>query len=695
MAAATWAGTLAGLAFGVAAIVLAAAGVAGGVVVRRRVVWIVLGLALAGALSGTMAAARMGATQTAPIPEGRITIAADVAEDSHGIDRPAIVEPAAVHVEGAWVAWSGPPLALYVPENDRVVSGELVEAEGIASASPGMVRGDAVAGRLRADTVEIVGSSAGPLFWVGNQARRRVENVLGGDGPEVALLSGFLIGDVSRMSDTDLEALRRSGLTHFVAVSGSNVGLFLAGWWIVMAPFGIGTRRRAVFGIAGLAIFVVVTRWEASVVRAAVMAGLVLLGAAGGWALDAWVALGAAVTLLLLVSGHLAADVGFQLSVAATLGILVGAGMFGRRRPRWLWATLGASVAAQGAVVPLLLLHFGVVPLLSPVANLLAAPMVTAATIVAAAGVVTGVDLAVTVAAVPAAGVLAVARLAAEWPQLGVAGTLGVIVLGAGATRAGLRPFVAVAAAAALAWPIFAQPGAPEQSTVTFLDVGQGDAVLIRDASGPVALVDGGRDPVRLSDDLRRYGIRRIDLLVVTHGDDDHAGGLRGIYDRVPVGRLWVPEHPDHGAVLEELVREAGDLGIPVDRVGAGFRTRVGSIPVEAIGPRRRYQSQNDGSIVLWLPGDRSVLLTGDIEAVAQVELPAARPDVMLVPHHGSATTDLVWLAQIRPETAVVSVGENTYGHPAPEVMEVLRASGAHIHVTRDDGDLSVPIGSE
>jgi len=132
-----------------------------------------------------------------------------------------------------------------------------------------------------------------------------------------------------------------------------------------------------------------------------------------------------------------------------------------------------------------------------------------------------------------------------------------------------------------------------------------------------------------------------------------------------------------------------------VDRVGAGFRTRLGSVPVEAIGPRRRYLSQNDGSIVLWLPGARSVLLTGDIEAVAQNELPKLRPDVMLVPHHGSATSDLHWLERIAAETVVVSVGENTYGHPAPTVMEVLRASGAEIHVTRDDGDLSVRIDSE
>ena len=152
-------------------------------------------------------------------------------------------------------------------------------------------------------------------------------------------------------------------------------------------------RLRSVLGLVGLVIFVVVTRWEPSVVRAAAMAGLILSGRALALPLDAWTALGVAVAGLLLFSGDLSVSVGFQLSVAATCGVLVGARLFADRRPKWLWSALGATLSAQVAVVPLLLLHFQTVPLLAPLANLMAAPVVTIATIFGGVGVLSGVSI--------------------------------------------------------------------------------------------------------------------------------------------------------------------------------------------------------------------------------------------------------------------------------------------------------------
>ena len=689
---ATWTGAAAGLAAGVPTVVAFGVGLAGALASRRRIAAIALAFAAAGALSGTFAAARIESTLAAQVPTGRIEFWGRVVEDAAGNDRPAVMLPESIDFEGSRVEWNGPPLAVEIPSGATAVAGEILRVVGRIRPSPGRIRGDAIAGRVAATEVEHLGSAGGPLFGIGNAARSRVGKVLHGGGAERALLSGFLIGDVSRLPDTDLEALRRSGLTHFVAVSGSNVAIFLAGWWVVTAPFGLGPKRRAVIGFVGLVVFVVVTRWEASVVRAAVMAGMVLGASAAGIAVDAWAALGGAVTLLLLVSGHLAADVGFQLSVAATLGILVGAGAFAEKRPRWLWAPLGATVAAQGAVVPILLIHFGTVPLLSPAANLLAGPFVTAATVLGGVGVITDISAVVATASWFAGAVLAVARLAADWPQLGIGGMSVVAIAGLAATRARLRPWIALGATLVIAAPVALQPGPPSVATATFVDVGQGDSVLIRDPSGRVAVVDGGRDPTAFDDALRRYGIRRIDLLVVTHGDDDHVGGLRGIFARVAVGRMWVPEHPDLGPILDDLIGAAIELGVPVERVTVGRRIGLGEISLEALGPERRYLSQNDGSVVLWVAAGRTLLLAGDAESSAQRELPDLQPDVLLVPHHGSSTTDLDWLGHTLEKVAVVSVGENTYGHPTPEVMEVLRESGVEIHVTRDEGDVSVPL---
>jgi competence protein ComEC len=450
-----------------------------------------------------------------------------------------------------------------------------------------------------------------------------------------------------------------------------------------------------VLGAAGLAIFIVVTRWEASVLRAAFMAATVLGGAATGVVVDAWVAVGLAVAALLLVSGQLATDVGFQLSVAATLGILAGSGMFTDRRPRVVWATFGAACAAQMAVVPVLLIHFGTVPLMSPIANLLSAPLVTGSTVSGALAVVVGWAPAVAVSSALASGVLRIAALAARWPQLGPSAVAVVIGLGVLIRAKRSRPFAVFGAAAVLACTVIVPVRPPETPMAVFLDIGQGDATLLIDPGGAVALIDGGADPIMLAEGLRRHHIGRIDLLVASHGDVDHVGGFEGIVHDHAVGRLWVPDHPDGGAELGRVVGEASAAGVPVDRVGPGFGYDLGSISIEALGPRRRYAARNDGSVVLWVEATRTLLLAGDIGEVAQGELPPLEPDIVLVPHHGSASTDRTWLAATVGSIAVISVGPNTYGHPAPEIVATLVGGGTEVVTTSGEGDISIDLGSE
>lgn len=658
---------------------------------RHRVIAVLLALLCAGAFSGSSAAVRTQSTWSAPVPEGPISLIALVVEDGTP-ERPGVVSPEAVLVNEEVVRWRGPDLGVDLPPGAVLVAGDRVRIDGVARALAGRVRGDPIAGRIAARDVERIGGGRGPLFAVGNAVRGRVASVIPGASPGEALVSGFLIGDTSHVPPRDLDALRRSGLTHFVAVSGSNVALFLAGWWLLTSPLGRGSRRRFAIGLVGLAVFVVVTRWEASVLRAATMAGLILGGAATGIAVDGWMALGGATGVLLLASGNLALDVGFQLSVAATAGILVGAGAAGTRRPRWAWTVLAAAVSAQIAVVPILLWHFGSIPLLSPVANLLAAPLVTVATIVGGLAVVTGWTVLVTVSSGLAGVVLAIARLAAAWPQLGTVAVLVVSATGIVAINRRLRPVVAVAAALVLAVVTLAPVILPSGPTATVFDVGQGDAILLQ-SQGRVALVDGGQDPVVLADRLRSHGVGRIDLLVVTHGDADHAGGLDGILADHGVGRLWVPRYADLGELVGRLVDDAATAGVQVEWIDAGSPLyKLGAITIEPIGPQRRYAGDNNGSIVVWVEADRSMLLGGDIEAIAQIELPVVRPDFLLVPHHGSGSTDAQWLADTVGKTAVLSVGENRYGHPSPEIMTILEHSGAEVLVTAEQGDVTIEL---
>lgn len=197
-----------------------------------------------------------------------------------------------------------------------------------------------------------------------------------------------------------------------------------------------------------------------------------------------------------------------------------------------------------------------------------------------------------------------------------------------------------------------------------------------------------------LEEALRRHHIGRVDLLVGTHGDVDHVGGFEGIFSDHSVGRLWVPDHPDQGPEMESLVEAASAAGVPIDRVQSGISYTLGSIEIGALGPRRRYAERNDGSVVLWVAGEQSVLLPGDIGAVAQRELPPLQPDILLVPHHGSSSTDPSWLAATVAAAAVISVGPNTYGHPTPEVLSVLSGAGTDVRVTMDEGDVSLELGA-
>jgi competence protein ComEC len=540
--------------------------------------------------------------------------------------------------------------------------------------------------------VERIAAADNPLLRAGNAVRDRVSGRLGTiDDPAAALLTGFLIGDTSRLADSEVEALRRAGLSHFVAVSGSNVALFLAVWWVVVAPLSLGVGTRVAAGVVGLALFVTVTRWEPSVMRAAGMAAVMLVGRAAGFALSGWTALGLAVCGALLVSPGLSTDLGFQLSVAATVGILIGAGMFSVLRPRWLGGALGVTVAAQLAVTPILLGAVGEVPLAGPVSNLIAAPLVAAATILGGAGVVGGLEPLLGMGIGAARGVLAVAHAAAGLPQLDVVGAAAVGFLAVLGIRRSWRPMVAVAGATALVVAVGVPTRQPNPPAAVFLDVGQGDSMLLLGEDGGVVLVDGGPDPGVVLGRLAEYGIGRIDLAVLSHPHEDHAAGLVAVVEHLPVGEMWHPGFPDGGATFDFLADAAAERGVEVSVPALGHEVDVGGVGLEVLGPLRRYASPNDHSLVLGARlGELDLLLSGDVEATAQQELGPIETDVLKVAHHGAATSDIDWIESTGANLAVISVGSNDFGHPSPEVVAALEASGARVVRTDRDGDIVV-----
>ncbi|MEX2323666.1 MAG: ComEC/Rec2 family competence protein [Acidimicrobiia bacterium] len=654
---------------------------------RQRLVALGAAAFLAGAMSAVAAHGRIAGTLEAPLPEGPVRIVGTI------VSAPARVVIAPDHLLGpsGWEPWRGPRVQVAGLEAADV--GDRFVLSGDLRRRPRVQLGGPVAGDLRVLDGWRLAPSANPVVVAANALRSRVESGLRPvvHRPEGALVSGFLIGDVRRLPPDDYEALRLAGLSHFVVVSGSNVALFLAALWLATGPLGWSPHRRIVVGLVGVVVFAVVTRWEPSVLRASAMAVAVLGARLVGWHVSALRALSLAVTTLVVATGSIVYDVGFQLSVAATAGIVLGASLWVGRRPLWLWASLGASLSAQVAVAPILLGHFGSIPIVSPLTNLVSAPLVAVATMTGGVGAVAGAWPLVEIAAAVAGVVLVVARAGAEVGQIGWVGfLLSLAVLGVAWRHRGLRGPVALISVVAVGLSLV-PAGPPDRPVVRFLDVGQGDATLFQGPGGETILLDGGLDPRILRSHLRQRGVRRIDLLVITHRHADHSAGLVGITRTVPVARVWHPPQLGESSPLDVVVDEVVGSGALAEVPSVGDRVGVGEFEITVLGPLRRYASPNDGSIVLLVEArGHRVLMTGDIEAIAQAELGPISADVMKVPHQGAATSSLEWLKASRPAVAVISVGPNTFGHPSQDVIGVLEGAGAVVRRTDLEGTITI-----
>lgn len=647
--------------------------------------WMIIASLALGMGSGQLVAERRTALEDTLVGPGRIEAVVEVRTDVIAGEYGAAIVARAVDVSAGRLPHD--PLILS-PWHEPATVGDRFRVSGLFTPGITRIRRSVAAGRVALSDVETVDHRPAIHLRVANGLRERVTAVVGpSDSESRALLAGFLIGDTTELSDTSVDQMRRAGLTHFVAVSGSNVALFLLLWWLLLGPLGLQGWPRTFAGLAGLVVFAAMTRWEPSVIRASLAAGVLLVGRSIGLPLSSWATLSLAVVGALTIAGELATDVGFQLSVLAAAGVLAGSELW-RFRPTFVSTALSASFSAQALVSPLLLAVFGTVPMLSPIANVVAGPMVVAATSIAGFGVVLGSQTLIGVASWFSSAVLEVAEVTAPWPQLGWAGWLPLVGGGVALARFArglLVPFVAVLIAVNV-WPADQQPD--ELPAVVFLDVGQGDSTLFIDRNFTV-LIDGGPDPVVLTRKLERYGVDRIDVAIVSHVHADHIVGLEAVLGRVPVG-LVVADFEHHTTPAAEwLLTEVERLGIDLVIPEPGWRFGTDSLGFEVLGPRRRYASPNDESLVILATlGERRVLMSGDIETFAQSELWVPGVDVLKVPHQGAATSDLGWLVDHAGHTSVVSVGPNQFGHPSPDVLGALTSGGADIHRTDLDGDL-------
>ncbi|WP_130179352.1 ComEC/Rec2 family competence protein [Cryobacterium sp. SO1] len=544
-------------------------------------------------------------------------------------------------------------------------------------------------------------------------------------GEGAGLLPGLAIGDTTGVSDDLDQAMTTSSLSHLTAVSGANCAIVLALVLLSTASLGLGRGARVAIGLGVLAGFVVLVTPEPSVVRAATMATIVLLSGALGRPGRGVASLALASLCLLVADPWLSRNYGFALSVLATLGLLVLAGPLSRRLTRWmprpLAVLLAIPLAAQLACQPVLVLLSPTLPAYGVPANLLAAPAAPVATIVGLAACLLLPWLPwlstalIWLAWLPATWIAAVAQASTTLPGstlpwlggptgvlLTLACTAAVLVLLVGRSPGRSATLLRVASGALVCVAAGATVGTvagtglgraavfPATWQIAACDIGQGDAVLVRDGER-VALVDVGPDPALLSACLDALQIDRVDLLVLTHYDLDHVGGLDAVLGRVGTALVGPPENAEDARLHAELA--AG--GATVTEAGRGDSGTLGSLSWQVLWPIRGsalFQTGNPGSVTIQFEGGgiRSLFL-GDLGEESQEALRAAGPigavDVVKVAHHGSRDQSGALYAEIRASVGLVSVGaDNGYGHPTQSILDILGSSGTAAFRTDQDG---------
>ncbi len=552
-------------------------------------------------------------------------------------------------------------------------------------------------------------STFAPSTW-NRMARQRIRPFAVTHPDEIAMIEALVLGRGERLSDDARQNFRRGGTYHLLVFSGLQIALAAA--VIAFALRWLGAPRASDWSLlifAAIApLFIGPT---ASVSRSSVGIALYALSRIlkrptsfeNLWCV-------AALGRLILVPADLT-NPAFQLTYAGA-GALIFLGKPMAGRARWL----GYAIAAELVITPLTLFHFHQYALGGSLTTVVLTPVIFVMLVAGAAFcVTTWTPLLVLIGALNAL----CARLndlsspgsgffAAPPPDALAAGLLAAL-LAMALLRGRLR---AIAIALALTVPTFAAIGrdlalrSTAQPHATFLDVGQGDSILLRSGAHNVLIDGGGRSgDVRFGETvllplLVDRGVRSVDLVILSHAHPDHCGGLPAVIEQLHVGQVWLNPRRFRGECAQTMLAAIRGRGTPVRLIRDEGHATIGEFQLDALTVTRaiRRAPENNSSIVVRArAGGRSLLLTGDIEREAEAEL-AGRvqaSDILKVAHHGSRSSSTPpFLEAANPRIAVISCGAtNWFGHPHGSVLRALRSRNVRVWRTDRNGTIDVDLG--
>ena len=561
---------------------------------------------------------------------------------------------------------------------------------------------------------------------------RRIDALFPRSAP---LVRALVLGDRSELDDEFRESLNRTGTAHLISISGLHVTVLAAFIALLLGLF-MPRRRANLIAVLLLIPYGALIGFNAPFVRALAMFALLSFAPVAGYPSDPVTRLCAVMLGYLLAFPLAIEDAGFVLSFAASAGILLlmpplmeltGLAALRRRRPdpnpvkrvlarlAWYFPTLlCASLAAQLATLPAVVAFFGVQSVISLPFNLICVPLCMIGYILAIVALLLSalyMPLAALAAKLPDALFALLTAITAmsarlpvsglrfgRYPALLVLAHWSIVLAASHLSRIALKwrkwmPFalIVVAALSALvslarAWPL----------SIAFLDAGQADCAVLR-SKGHTCLFDVGDDYTPAPDYLNATCLS-VDAVFLSHPHHDHAGGLKSLLASFRPGTIYVPagwfDVQDPGPDVAEGIELARSMGVEIVELSAGDVVKLpGDITVEVIAPDGSGlpDEVNDMSMVALVTcaGQRA-LFTGDISEDAEPDI-VPDADILKVAHHGSArATSARFLAACSPEIAVISVGENNFGHPDAATLDKLADAGAKVLTTRDCGAITL-----
>lgn len=587
------------------------------------------------------------------------------------------------------------------------------------------------------EDVRLSAGDGDALRWLPQRAGKAFREKVAAiwDDPRVSgFLTAELTGDKSAMDDGDYLAMQETGLAHLFAVSGLHCAFL-----VTLLALLISRRQRLLCAVTIplLLFYMVMVGMSPSVVRACIMQIFLLIAPLFRRGSDPLTSLAAALLVILLCNPFAAASVSLQLSFSATLGmVLLSPRLYklltgwykGKCRPLraalcFVAANLSATLSAVVFTAPLTAWYFRIFVLVAPLSSLLAVPAAGWSFMAAFVTVLLGfvwLPLASLLGWISWALVryiLWIANGMMSWRYHAVYFTNPYLIywllflyaafIGCAATPDGKRKYLLASALSVLTLTAAIWVNRQDYQygvlTALTLDVGQGESVILT-SGGETALVDCGssnsyKDPGGLAaDTLHSMGVRELSAVVVTHYHADHTNGLYEVLRRIPVQTIYLPDIEDEYGVRERLVSLAEEKGAQVTYVTKETADTLGDTILTIYPPVQSGGDLNElGLTALASAGDFDLLITGDMSGSTEKKLVEtyALPDieVLVVSHHGSwYSSNIRFLKAVTPEAAVISVGDNNYGHPSEETLQRLLAIGADIWRTDQQGTIRITV---